>query len=70
VIVRGGQSYGVSVYDPTVKRKGWVGTFATLSEARAAEREAARRAPQGQPKRAAASPTDALTTTRRAAYRP
>lgn len=45
MIVRRGKSYGVSVYDPTVKRKRWVGTFAALREARAAERTAAQRVP-------------------------
>ena len=39
--------YGVSVYDPALKRKRWVGTFPTLREARAAERNAAQRAPHG-----------------------
>src|SRR5947208_14292627 len=45
MIVRRRKSYGVSVYDPTVKRKRWVGTFATLREARSAERTAAQRVP-------------------------
>lgn len=40
VIVKRGSSYGVSVYDPAVKRKRWVGTFPTRREARQAEREA------------------------------
>jgi hypothetical protein len=34
--------YGVSVYDKTLGRKRWVGTFATRREAKEAEREAAR----------------------------
>jgi integrase len=42
VIVKRGQSYGVSVYDPGTKRKRWVGTFSTLRTAREAEREAGR----------------------------
>src|SRR4051794_41731423 len=36
-------SYAVSVYDPAVKRKRWVGTFKTLREAREAERDASQR---------------------------
>jgi hypothetical protein len=40
MIVKRGSSYGVSVYDPAVKRKRWVGTFPTLREARAGERAA------------------------------
>ena len=36
-------SYAVSVYDPTLKRKRWVGTFRTMRDAREAEREASRR---------------------------
>jgi integrase len=47
VIIRRGKTYGVSVYDPALKRKRWVGTFSTLREARAAERRAAQRAPHG-----------------------
>ena len=43
MIVRRGKSYGVSVYDPRAKQKKWVGTYATLREARAAERAAAAR---------------------------
>jgi integrase len=43
VIVKRGNSYGVSVYDAALKRKRWVGTFRTKSEAREAEREASRR---------------------------
>lgn len=43
MIVKRGSSYGVSVYDPTVKRKRWIGTFETLREAREAERSAGRR---------------------------
>ena len=42
IIPRSG-SYGVSVYDPVLKRKRWVGTFKTMREAKAAEREAAAR---------------------------
>jgi integrase len=42
MIVKRGSSYGVSVYDPGTKRKRWVGTFATLRDARVAEREAGR----------------------------
>jgi hypothetical protein len=34
--------YGVSVYDKTLGRKRWVGTFGTKREAREAEREALR----------------------------
>jgi integrase len=40
---RGRGGYGVSVYDPGLRRKRWVGTFATLREAREAQRNAARR---------------------------
>jgi integrase len=47
MIVRRGESYGVSVYDPAIKKKRWVGSFATLREARRAERDAAQRAPHG-----------------------
>lgn len=43
MIVRRGKGYGVSVYDPALKRKRWVGTFRTKAEAREAEREASRR---------------------------
>lgn len=43
MIVKRGASYGVSVYDPALKRKRWVGTFRTKAEARVAEREASRR---------------------------
>jgi integrase len=43
VIVKRGESFGVSVYDSALKRKRWVGTFATRREAREAEREASRR---------------------------
>lgn len=45
MIIRRGRTYGVSVYDAAVKRKRWVGTFATLRDARAAERTAAQRVP-------------------------
>lgn len=48
MIVRRGTSYGVSVYDPALKRKRWVGTYPTLREARAAERDAGRSRPHGQ----------------------
>lgn len=41
MIVKRGNGYGVSVYDPASKRKRWVGTFATLRAAREAERTAA-----------------------------
>ena len=47
MIVPRGKSYGVSVYDPSIKRKRWVGTFPTLRDARAAEREAASRRSPG-----------------------
>jgi integrase len=41
VISKRGAKYVVRIYDPTVKgRKRWVGTFDTLRESRAAEREA------------------------------
>jgi len=43
VIKKRGKGYGVSVYDPALKRKRWVGTFRTLGEARDAERAASRR---------------------------
>jgi hypothetical protein len=43
MIVKRGSSYGVSVYDPALKRKRWIGTFETLREAREAERAAGRR---------------------------
>jgi integrase len=43
MIVKRGSSYGVSVYDPALKRKRWIGTFETLREAREAERGAGRR---------------------------
>lgn len=43
MIVKRGSGYGVSVYDPALKRKRWVGTFASKAEAREAEREASRR---------------------------
>ncbi len=47
MIVKRGGSYGVSVYDPQIKRKRWIGTYGTLREARRAERDAAQRAPHG-----------------------
>ena len=31
MIVKRGKGYGVSVYDPALKRKRWVGTFADES---------------------------------------
>jgi integrase len=43
VIVKRGDSYGVSVYDPSSKKKRWVGTFPTRREAKEVEREASRR---------------------------
>jgi integrase len=43
MIVKRGSSYGVSVYDPALKRKRWIGTFPTKAEAKEAEREASRR---------------------------
>jgi integrase len=43
VIVKRSGAFGVSVYDPALKRKRWVGTFRTRAEAREAEREASRR---------------------------
>lgn len=43
MIKKRGKGYGVSVYDPALKRKRWVGTFKTLGEARDAERTASRR---------------------------
>jgi integrase len=43
MIVKRGASYGVSVYDPVLKRKRWMGTFPTLRDAREAERDACRR---------------------------
>jgi hypothetical protein len=43
VIVKRSGSYGVKVYDPATKQKRWMGTFATLREARRAERDATSR---------------------------
>ena len=43
VIVKRGNRYGVSVYDPALRRKRWVGTYKTKAEAREAEREASTR---------------------------
>lgn len=43
MIVKRGAGYGVSVYDRALKRKRWVGTFATKAEAREEERQASRR---------------------------
>lgn len=49
MIVKRGNSYGVSVYDPVLKRKRWVGTYPTRREAKDAERNASgRRAPLSQ----------------------
>ena len=42
MIVKRAGSYGVSVYDAALKRKRWVGTFKTRTEAREAERAASR----------------------------
>ena len=43
MIKKRGKGYGVSIYDPALKRKRWVGTFKMLGEARDAERTASRR---------------------------
>ena len=43
MIVKRGEKFGVSVYDPALKRKRWVGTFATKREAKDAERDASQR---------------------------
>lgn len=43
MIVKRGDSYGVSVYDSSTRKKRWVGTFPTRREAKEAEREASRR---------------------------
>src|SRR4051812_24402997 len=43
MIQKRGAGYAVSVYDPALKRKRWVGTFETLRAARDAERDASRR---------------------------
>src|SRR4051794_22413952 len=43
VVTKRGKKYGVRVYDAATGRKEWVGTFATLREARDAERERTRR---------------------------
>ena len=51
-IIKRGSSYGVRVYDPTTRRKLWIGTFPTLRDARTAEREAA-----GRPAEARRPPT-------------
>jgi len=40
VITKRGSSYGVSVYEPALRRKRWIGTFRTLREAKEAERDA------------------------------
>jgi integrase len=55
MIVKRGGSYGVSVYDPSVKRKRWVGTFPTRREARAAERAA-----EGRPRTQGAETCDSF----------
>jgi integrase len=47
VIVKRGSSYGVSVYDAVLKRKRWVGTFASKREAKEAERAASGRRGSG-----------------------
>lgn len=41
MIVKRGNNYGVSVYDRSLGRKRWIGTFPTKADARIAEREAA-----------------------------
>lgn len=38
MIVKRGSGYGVSVYDPALRRKRWIGTFGSLREAREVER--------------------------------
>jgi hypothetical protein len=43
VIVNRNGRFGVSVYDPALGRKRWLGTFATKREAKGAERAAASR---------------------------
>jgi integrase len=43
MIVKRGKGYGVSVYDPALKRKRWIGTYPTWREAKDAERDASRR---------------------------
>jgi integrase len=43
MIVKRGKGYGVSVYDPALKRKRWIGTYPTLRDAREAERNASQR---------------------------
>lgn len=43
MIVKRGGRYGVSVYDPSLRRKRWVGTFATRREALEAERAASQK---------------------------
>jgi len=44
VIIKRRDSYGVRVYDPATKRQRWVGTYSTLREARAVDRDAAKTA--------------------------
>jgi integrase len=44
---RHGLRYGVSVYDASLGRKRWIGTFATMREAKAAERVASTRRGSG-----------------------
>src|SRR3954469_8787491 len=43
MIVKRGAGFGVSVYDPAIRRKRWVGTFPTKREASEAERLASQR---------------------------
>jgi integrase len=43
VIIERGGKYAVSVYDPALKRKRWVGTYEKKRDARAAEQDAMRR---------------------------
>ena len=43
MILKRSGKYAVSVYDPALKRKRWIGTYQTLKEAREAERDAGRR---------------------------
>jgi integrase len=43
LIIKRGEKFAVSVYDPTLKRKRWVGTYGTRREAKVAEGDASRR---------------------------
>jgi integrase len=43
MIVKRGGGYGVSVYDPAIRRKRWIGTFPTRREAVEAERAASQK---------------------------